>query len=276
MAFWSGQTLARKLPDMIADFDPARIDCAAYTLAMGSQYYVTPGKVDFDSRSAVVRELKDKEHFRIPSGQFAFLLTKEVVRLPANVLAFISMKSKYKWRGLVNVSGFHVDPGFEGRLIFAVYNAGPSDIQIQRGDPIFLIWFCDLDSESEDKYRKTYNDAKRPQESIPSDFASAVAGHIYSPITLIEDTRQNKALLDQINWLGRTFAAIVISILIGAATFTYKQFDSHETRLGRIEDRLMSSNSRISDPTPRSEPVPPAKDANTSPSGTKREKPSTK
>jgi dCTP deaminase len=47
--------------------------------------------------------------------------------------------------GLINVSGFHVDPGFYGKLIYAVYNAGPSEIHLSRGTEMFLIWFADLD-----------------------------------------------------------------------------------------------------------------------------------
>ena len=62
--------------------------------------------------------------FRSP-GQFAFLLTDEIVEVPDSAMALISIKAKIKWRGLINVSGFHVDPGFKGRLIFSVYNAGP-------------------------------------------------------------------------------------------------------------------------------------------------------
>ena len=46
-----------------------------------------------------------------PPGQFAFLLTKEVVSVPADALAFISIRVKTKFRGLVNVSGW---PGCNG------------------------------------------------------------------------------------------------------------------------------------------------------------------
>jgi dCTP deaminase len=48
----------------------------------------------------------------------------------------------------VNVSGFHADPGWDGPLIFAVYNAGPSAVHLHRGLPLFLIWYADLDDES--------------------------------------------------------------------------------------------------------------------------------
>jgi hypothetical protein len=41
-------------------------------------------------------------------------------------MAFISMRTAFKFKGLVNISGFHVDPGYKGKLIFAVFNASPT------------------------------------------------------------------------------------------------------------------------------------------------------
>ena len=51
-------------------------------------------------------------------------MTKESIEVPLDALGLISIRSKYKLKGLINVSGFHVDPGFRGSLVFAVYNAG--------------------------------------------------------------------------------------------------------------------------------------------------------
>ena len=59
------------------------------------------------------------------------------------------MKTTFKWKGLVNVSGFHVDPGWVGPLIFGVFNAGPSPVHLHRGPPLFLIWYADLDEKSQ-------------------------------------------------------------------------------------------------------------------------------
>jgi dCTP deaminase len=72
-------------------------------------------------------------------------LTEEVVRIPPDVLGFISLRTTWKFRGLINVSGFHVDPGFHGNLIYAVYNAGPAPVHLARGMDLFLIWFAELD-----------------------------------------------------------------------------------------------------------------------------------
>jgi dCTP deaminase len=86
---------------------------------------------------------------------FAFLLTEEVVRIPNNVMGFISLRTGFKFQGLINVSGFHVDPGYHGRLIYAVYSAGPSQIHLNRGLGLFKIWFADLDSDDASYARKS-------------------------------------------------------------------------------------------------------------------------
>jgi dCTP deaminase len=63
-----------------------------------------------------------------------------------------------KFKGLVNVSGFHADPGFHGHLIFAVFNAGPASIHVGCGDPWFQLMLADLDNgehtERSDEFRE--------------------------------------------------------------------------------------------------------------------------
>jgi len=56
-------------------------------------------------------------------------------------------------QGLVNVSGFHVDPMFKGRLVFAVQNVGPNDIRLRWMEPTFTIFFADVE-DGKDKVRK--------------------------------------------------------------------------------------------------------------------------
>lgn len=107
--FWSGETLIERLPKLIEPFVPERVDCAAYTLAIGPEVYVSPTDQTADPATVTVRKLDEDEAFTIPPGQFAFLLTEEIVSVPADALAFISIRAKTKFHGLVNVSGFHVD-----------------------------------------------------------------------------------------------------------------------------------------------------------------------
>lgn len=147
--FWSGETLREKLRTLSADFKPEAVDCNAWTLSVGERIYITPTSniTDLDQHS--YKSIKEGEGFKIPTGQFAFLETAERVKVPDSAMAFISIKATIKLEGLINISGFHVDPGFEGRLIFAVYNAGPMPIDLERGQNLFLVWFANLDRRSD-------------------------------------------------------------------------------------------------------------------------------
>src|SRR6185312_1862106 len=84
----------------------------------------------------------------------------EEVNIPDNAMAFISMRTRIKYQGLINVSGFHVDPGYRGKLVYAVYNASPSSIQISENDLVFKIWFCSLDEESANPF------VRRPDDGL--------------------------------------------------------------------------------------------------------------
>ncbi len=91
---------------------------------------------------------KSSPYATLVPGQFAILTTEETISIPENVLAFISLKSTFKFQGLVNISGFHVDPTFKGKLRFGVQNVGPSDIRVKYGEPTFSIFFATLSSNN--------------------------------------------------------------------------------------------------------------------------------
>ncbi|HEY2922930.1 MAG TPA: hypothetical protein VGK77_28460 [Candidatus Binatia bacterium] len=188
MAFWSGEKIAQNIKGLFAPDDPNRIDCAAYTLALGPEAFVTTDqRFDDNPERGLKLYLDPGGQCRIPPGQFAFLLTEEVVTVPDSVIAFISMRARYKFKGLVNVSGFHVDPGWKGRLIFAVYNAGPSPVVLSRGSEMFLIWFADLDRTSTSIKR-----IANPQMTIPDDLTESMSGQVFSPVALSRDVAELK------------------------------------------------------------------------------------
>lgn len=205
MAFWSGVTLAARLPKLIEGFDKKNIDCAAYTLRIGPAIYVSPStSAEAATRTKVV--LDERQDFVIPPGQFAFLLTEERVTVPSSAVAFISMKAGVKFKGLVNVSGFHVDPGYSGRLVFGVYNAGPATVHLARGDDCFLIWYASLDCESGGYVRQA-----PPRDEITSELITPVAGRLESLAGLSK--RIDKVVRD--HHVLRTQVAVAVTLGIG-------------------------------------------------------------
>ncbi|GEM_PF-656609 len=195
MPFWSGKTIKEKLSSVIVDGDERLIDCAAYTMRVGSEYYVTPTDDTSDANTHSLRTLKSGDSFAIPPGQFAHVITHEAVKIPKKVLAFISIRTTVKWKGLINVSGFHVDPGYEGRLTFSVYNAGPASIHLRSGDAVFLIWFADLDKESD--YTKTTKNLVPPENSrINIAALSPISAELHSLNGLAKRLTDTKVALD--------------------------------------------------------------------------------
>lgn len=212
--FWSGETLGERLKTLIDPFAPERVDCAAYTLAIGAEVYVSPNDQTADPATVTVRKLSDGEAFTVPSGQFAFLITEEIVSVPADALAFISIRAKTKFRGLVNVSGFHVDPGFRGQLTFAVFNAGPVPIHLKRGQPVFLIWYASLDCET------TFKKDGTIRTGIDPELVTAVAGELQSFASLSKKIKDvDKSLGDRVHAVEKeqTFFRVVGTIALAIA-----------------------------------------------------------
>ena len=106
-------------------------------------------------------KLDAHDRVTIPAGQFAKLLIHETIEVPEDAVGLISIKSGIKMRGLVNLSGFHVDPGFRGKLLFAVFNAGTSDIILEQMEPTFLIWYVSLDQPTSVTYSGSRQNVER-------------------------------------------------------------------------------------------------------------------
>ena len=229
MAFWGGSRIAEEIDrrKIVTPFDPKNIDCNSYTLCMGDEYYITP-EAGFSLRKSRKKALTSKSYFSpsencfvnkadtftIPPGQFAFLLSLQSVKIPDDVMGFISLRSGLKFRGLINVSGFHVDPGFEGKLIYSVFNAGPSSFSIGLGDPLFKLWLADLDGDVSSDYVLS----KEPQAESPNSLVSDVAKSVSSVQQM--DARV-KSLETKYNISIGVLVAIpvLVGLFFGAARF---------------------------------------------------------
>jgi dCTP deaminase len=153
----------------------------ALALISASVVIVAPRHRPDHPRNKPKTQLTAGQGFTIPAGQFGFILTEERVTVPKEAIAFISIRARYKFRGLVNVSGFHVDPAYEGRLIFAVFNAGPGPVHLSQGEECFLIWYADLDQPSDLKIKKGF----------ASELTGPIAGGLQSFAGLLSKINEN-------------------------------------------------------------------------------------
>jgi dCTP deaminase len=208
MSFWTTQQIRKALGSKappILNAKAEHVNNACYEMALGPEIFITSiadTKQVFAAAGTQVR---------IPPGQFGLLLTDEELRIPLNMLAFISIKASKKMTGLVNVSGFHVDPGFSGRLKFSVYNAGSESIILEIGERLFPIWFYELSEDNEDDYKGKH----KGQRTITSEDVARLQGEVASPAALKKDLDELRATVS--NWKAATAGALITAIATAIA-----------------------------------------------------------
>jgi dCTP deaminase len=177
-------------------FDPKQAKYASYDLRLGDEVYISgedyPRKLSYDW-----------PFVSIPRGQFALLITREYITMPDNYMGLISIRLGKKLQGLMNVSGFHVDPGFDGKLVFSVFNAGPADVQLRYEDPTFMIFFYKLSKQA-----KSYEGERDKQEHLPLPVVTSLKGTSAS----LSDVDQR---VQKLETTGKVYWALLIA-LVGA------------------------------------------------------------
>ena len=216
MTFWSTEKL-RHRTDVIKKFKPKQIDGNAYKMRMGDTYYITGEAGDEINYS---RKLDKSDFFEIPPGQFAYLRTEEFVVVPPDAMGFISVSKRLKFKGLINVSGFHVEPGYEGRLIFAVFNASPKPQLIRRGDDCFKIWFSNLTSgfSAMDEMR-----VPTPEAEIDGDMISSMTGKIISLKSTTEKLEKINNRINKFEAESKVIQFLIFSVIIGVIVLGFER-----------------------------------------------------
>ncbi|MCH7878036.1 MAG: hypothetical protein IH914_01820, partial [candidate division Zixibacteria bacterium] len=184
-------------------------------------------------------ELQDGEQFSIPAGQFVLILTEEYLKIPTDKLGFITFRFGLKKKGLINVSGFHVDPGFEGNLVFAAYNAGAQPIILSRGADAFRLWLSELDGCAP-RYKGTHFN----QTCISDADVTGLAGYLASPAALdkqIEEIRQ------RLRTIRTVLLAVISPLLIAILIYVIQQFFTKE-QTGKGGDHFMIQSPALSSP----------------------------
>jgi dCTP deaminase len=177
----------------------AGIKGAACHLHMGDEVFLTSEETP--------RRLSQKSPFlSIEPGEFAVLITNEYVYLPDDIIGFISVRNTYKQKGIVSVSGFHVDPGFQGRLTFTVYNAGPNSVPIRLNDLMFIITFAEITRPT-----PPYEGVFSAQTRISAAIVTSLQGPSLSPRNL--DERLRRLEIEVRVLLAPLAAAIIAAIL---------------------------------------------------------------
>lgn len=92
----------------------------------------------------------------IEPRSYILATTQEYVRLPENIAAFVQGRSSAMRLGLFLQNSGWVDPGFEGEITIALYNANNLSIKLAKGVRICQLVFAHLDQGAVRPYQGKY------------------------------------------------------------------------------------------------------------------------
>ncbi len=132
---------------------PASIDCR-----LGDHFLVMEEnkmeEISLDSEIKY-REINSSE-ITIPPHSFLLATTKEYIKLPDDLTAFVEGRSSIGRIGLFIQNAGWVDPGFEGKITLELYNASSLPIKLKANRRICQLVFAKMDEKAERPYNGKY------------------------------------------------------------------------------------------------------------------------
>ena len=146
-----GEIVVEPLEDF--QIQPASID-----LRLGDHFL----KIDENSVESITLdkplsyvEIK-REEIVIPPHTFLLAVTREFIRLPADITAFVEGRSSIGRIGLFIQNAGWVDPGFAGTITLELYNSNRLPIRLSAGRRICQIVFARMDNPASRPYAGKY------------------------------------------------------------------------------------------------------------------------
>jgi dCTP deaminase len=161
----SDQTLKKLLSEgaiVIEPLEDRQIQPASIDLRLGNHFL----KVDENRMEAISldREMEyiefKREEIIIPPHSFLLAVTREYIRLPHNITAFVEGRSSIGRIGLFIQNAGWVDPGFAGTITLELYNANRLPIRLTSGRRICQIVFALMDSPADRPYKGKYQNQR--------------------------------------------------------------------------------------------------------------------
>lgn len=92
----------------------------------------------------------------IPPKGFVLAATKEYLKIPNNLSAYVEGRSSVGRKGLQVQNAGYIDPGFEGTITLELFNASDVPIALKPGRRICQLVFFELMCETEKPYDGKY------------------------------------------------------------------------------------------------------------------------
>ncbi len=156
-----GELVIEPLPEI----GPGTVD-----LKLGSDFKVfkqiEKPMIDLKDKSEYTEQIKENDFFVVHPGEFVLGVTKEALKLPADLIGFLKSRASLTRLGiLVHSTMGVVHPGFSGKLTLEIANYGRFPVKIYPEMKICQIVFAQMTSACEKTYNGKYSDSKKPEAS---------------------------------------------------------------------------------------------------------------
>src|SRR5688572_20319156 len=113
-------------------FSKNSLEASSYDIRVGSRAVVGGEGIEIDLT---------KDVMELGPGAYGGVVSFEKFILPNKVFARIGSKKALSFEGIILLTGSIVDPGYEGHLLFGLYNASQKKVIIRTGRKICNIVF---------------------------------------------------------------------------------------------------------------------------------------
>lgn len=165
----SDKTLSKMVANGLIDFEQSdttletvyetQIQPASIDITIGDTFSTISnvqngGIIDFDV-PVEYRTTKRDSYVLLPK-QFVLATTREYIKLPNNMTAFVEGRSSVGRLGLFIQNAGWVDPGFEGQITLELFNATEWALNIKAGSRVGQLVFAKMDRDAVNPYKGKY------------------------------------------------------------------------------------------------------------------------
>ncbi len=150
----------------IEPLNEIQIQPSSVDLRLGNEFLIYPEEIEIldvknpDLGNQLKKVVADEEGFVIQSKHFILATTKEYIKLPDYLTAFVEGRSSLGRLGLFIENAGWVDAGFEGNITLEFYNANSRPLRIYPGMRICQLVFAKMVEPAERPYRGKYQGQK--------------------------------------------------------------------------------------------------------------------
>ena len=142
----------------IYPLDEQQIQPASVDIRLGNHFLkLDENRIEAMTMNSEIKYISfESDQVIIPPLSFLLATTREYVKLPNNLTAFVEGRSSIGRMGLFIQNAGWVDPGFEGTITLELYNANRLPIRLESGRRICQLVFAQMDQEANSPYRGKY------------------------------------------------------------------------------------------------------------------------